>query len=165
MDPTWPSALRQQRLVEYSQTDRPYGYDFKHSVAIEFENDVETIWTTNGKVYDRNWGTEQILEMQVENMPPHMKLEEVPKRIERKFIRGRRRRNGFEATVEHKITFADGSMQAEKETAVFDEDVQEMAKLPEREVVEGLNAVYEHGEPISRISKPGKRYLEESDGK
>lgn len=159
MDPKWPSALRRQRLIEYSQTDRPYGYDFTHSVAIEFENGVETVWTTNGKVYDRRWGTEQILEMKVENMPPHMKLEEVPKRIERKFVRGRRRRAGFEATVEDKITFADGSVQSEKDTAVFEDDVQAMSKLSEGEVIEGLNAVYERGEPMDRISKPGKRYL------
>lgn len=121
-EPTWPTAVLRQRLIESSRTDHEDGYEFTQSVGIEYENGVETIWTTVGRVFKRSWGSEQVMDMSVTNMPPHMELAHVPARIERKIRRGRRRGRRFEATFEDKFTFADGTVQFLKDTAVLDKD-------------------------------------------
>lgn len=156
VDPTWPTAVVRERLVESTRTDRPDGYDFTLVQGIEYENGVETLWRTAGKVFNREWGSEQILEMSVENMPPHMNLAHVPKRVERKFVRGRRRGKRFEATVEHTFTFADGSVQKDKDVGVFSRDVAELADMSEAEMIEGFTATFEDGESLERF-QPGKR--------
>lgn len=150
--PTWPTAVHKHRLIESTREDRSDGYDFTQALGIEFENGVETVWTTTGRVFNRDWGSEQVLETSVSNLPPHMMLAHVPKRVERKIIRGRRRSGGrFEVTIENKFTMADGSVQSFTDVAVTDKDVSELVDMPQDEVVDGLQAVLERGESMERF--------------
>lgn len=156
-DPKWPTAVQRQRLIESSRTDREDGYEFTQSIGIEYENGVETIWTTTGRIFNREWGSEQVLKMSVTNMPPHMSLAHVPRRIERKITRGPQRGRGrFEVTFEDKFTLADGTVQFFKDTAITDRDVHELVDIPQSEVVDGLTATLERGESME-WAHPGKR--------
>lgn len=163
-EPTWPTSLKGQRLIESSRTDHDDGYEFSQSIGIEYENGVETVWRTTGRVYNRPWGSEQVIEMSVTNMPPHMDLAHTPARIDRKIIRGKQRGNRFEVTFEDKWTYADGTTEFKKEAGVLDRDVEELVNAPQAEVDEALRANLDRGEPMDRFPAAKRLITRSEDG-
>jgi hypothetical protein len=87
-----------------------------------------------------------------------MDLDEVPVRIERRPAQGKQRRDGFEATVEHKHKFADGRMETDKINAVLDDDMRTMVRAPDREEVEKLRGMLERWEPIDGLADLGNTF-------
>lgn len=163
-EPIWPTSLRGQRLIESSRVDHEDGYEFSQSIGIEYENGVETVWKTSGRVYNRSWGSEQVIEMSVTNMPPHMELAHTPARIDRKIIRGKKRGTRFEVTFEDKWTYADGTTEFKKEAGILDRDVEELVNAPQAEVDEALRASLDRGESMGRFPAAKRLITRSEDG-
>lgn len=117
------------------------------------------MWTMTGKMYERRWGFEEILDFRAEGMPPQVSLEEFPIRTERRFSQGKKRRDGFEATIEYKDTFADGRVRVEKMNVLFKDTLQELLKAPNDEYIEKLRGALERGEALDSLGGTGKEIL------
>lgn len=145
MLPVWPSALRGQRLIEYSKTDRPNGHDWLMVFGMEYENGVETVWRNSGRVRRHQWGQEETIEYSVQNLPPTATTRGVPKRMHIKIINGKRKGDMQEVVVEEKTTFFDGSVNITKEPMELVADPPS-ENFSEEETIEALKRVLDHGE-------------------
>lgn len=155
--PTWPAGIHRQRIIEYTQTNRPYGYDYHLVTGQMYDNRVESIWTTDAEVHKHSWGTEQILRMSIQNMPPQMRGAPIPREIRRRFVRKGMRASGHLFDVETTFTLIDGSSQKRTDQLVYDIDIDEM-DLGEKEQKQVLEAIFEQGEPITKYAH-GKRLI------
>lgn len=149
MIPVWPSALRRQRLIEYTKKARPNGYVWTMVFGMEYENGVETVWSNSGRVRKHPWGQEETINYDVKNLPPTATTRGVPKRMDIKIVDGDRKGDMQEVVVEHKTTYFDGNVNVTKESMMLAADPPG-ADFNEEETVEALKKVLERGERFDK---------------
>lgn len=154
--PTWPTNVSGRRIIDYTQSDREDGYSFQMSIGIGFENGVESIWHYEGDVVLYDWGSRQVTNVRIENVPPTQRLSETPVRIERTLTRGSKHGDRYETKVEGVVTFADGTSHSESQIVGYENDVGETGRKTEKERREALTAIFQDGNAGTGKFAPGK---------
>ncbi|MDW8148432.1 MAG: hypothetical protein RMJ48_19315 [Roseiflexaceae bacterium] len=143
----WPSRITGFELLDYTQTDRADGYEFRIAVRCRYQNGVETIWSARGEVHRSADGQESIIDITAQGVPPSLTPDQTPQRIRTTTSRGERKGDRKEVVLAQEITFLNGHTAIRKGTQLLPADAPQFSVEQKISIMKRALA----GEPLDTL--------------
>lgn len=143
----WPSRVAGFELLDYTQTNRADGYEFRMMVRCRYQNGVETIWSAMGDVHTSADGQESTIDITAQGVPPSLTPDQIPQRIRTTTSRGERKGDRKAVVVEQEITFLNGYTMIRKGTQLLPADAPQFSVDQKIRIMKRALA----GEPLDRL--------------